>query len=62
MRRPTSALFAATLAVVLLGPLPTASQAKIRIAIWDFEMNAQGTWWFSKDLGPAARNQIGAEW
>jgi curli biogenesis system outer membrane secretion channel CsgG len=58
MRRLTSALFAATLAAVLLGPIPAASQAKIRIAIWDFEMNAQGTWWFSKDLGPAARNQI----
>jgi curli biogenesis system outer membrane secretion channel CsgG len=58
MRRLTQGLFAATLAAVLLGPIPAASQAKIRIAIWDFEMNAQGTWWFSKDLGPAARNQI----
>ena len=58
MRRLTQGLFAPTLAAVLLSPIPAASQAKIRIAIWDFEMNAQGTWWFSKDLGPAARNQI----
>jgi curli biogenesis system outer membrane secretion channel CsgG len=45
-------------AVVLLGPLPSAAQAKIRIAIWDFENNSAGSYWFSNDLGKAARNQI----
>jgi curli biogenesis system outer membrane secretion channel CsgG len=45
-------------AVVLLAPLPSAAQAKIRIAIWDFENNSQMSYWFSNDLGKAARNQI----
>jgi curli biogenesis system outer membrane secretion channel CsgG len=58
MRRLTHGLFAAALAVLVLVPAPAVSQAKIRIAIWDFENNTQGSWWFSKDLGPAARNQI----
>jgi curli biogenesis system outer membrane secretion channel CsgG len=44
---------------VLSAPMPVASQAaKIRIAIWDFENNAERQWWFWNDLGPAARNQI----
>ena len=42
----------------LLVPLPAAAQAKIRIAIWDFENNSAGSYWFSHDLGKAARNQI----
>jgi curli biogenesis system outer membrane secretion channel CsgG len=33
-------------------------QAKIRIAIWDFENHAERHWWFWNDLGPAARNHI----
>jgi curli biogenesis system outer membrane secretion channel CsgG len=45
-------------AVVLLAPQPSAAQAKIRIAIWDFENNSAGSYWFSNDLGKAARNQI----
>ncbi len=45
-------------AVVLFGPLPSAAQAKIRIAIWDFENNSEMSYWFSNDLGKAARNQI----
>lgn len=44
--------------VVVLVPLPAAAQAKIRIAIWDFENNSAGSYWFSNDLGKAARNQI----
>lgn len=40
-------------AATLQGP-----QAKIRIAIWDFENNSERHWWFSNDLGPAARNHI----
>ena len=44
--------------LVLAWPTPLVAQAKIRIAIWDFENNAGGQWWFSNDLGPASRNQI----
>jgi curli biogenesis system outer membrane secretion channel CsgG len=46
------------LAVVLVAPTPLLAQAKIRIAIWDFENHAEHQWWFWNDLGPAARNQI----
>jgi curli biogenesis system outer membrane secretion channel CsgG len=35
-----------------------AAQAKIRIAIWDFENHAERSWWFYDQLGPAARNHI----
>jgi curli biogenesis system outer membrane secretion channel CsgG len=46
--------------VFLIGaPVPALAQAKIRIAIWDFENHAanQGWNWYN-DLGPAARNDI----
>lgn len=46
------------LALVLATPTALVAQAKIRIAILDFENNAGLQWWFSNDLGPAARNQI----
>ncbi|MBI2832911.1 MAG: hypothetical protein HYX76_00615 [Acidobacteria bacterium] len=52
---------AAALLVLALGavcPSPVAAQGKIRIAIWDFENNAPTSWWFWKDMGPAARNHI----
>jgi len=50
---------AAALALIALVGAPQArAQAKIRIAIWDFENNSEQRWWFSNDLGPAARNQI----
>jgi curli biogenesis system outer membrane secretion channel CsgG len=49
---------AAALAAGMMVPASSAPQAKIRIAIWDFENNSQGSWWFYNDLGPAARNQI----
>lgn len=49
---------AGMLMVAVLTPVPAAAQAKIRIAIWDFENNAERAWWFWNDLGPAARNQI----
>ena len=42
----------------LFFPTQADAQAKIRIAIWDFENNAEQRWWFSSDLGPAARNFI----
>jgi curli biogenesis system outer membrane secretion channel CsgG len=40
--------------------LPSVSegQAKLRIAIWDFENNAERSWWFYDQLGPAARDHI----
>lgn len=46
-----------TLLAVLL-PLQLQAQGKIRVAIWDFENHSEQHWWFSGDLGPAARNQI----
>jgi curli biogenesis system outer membrane secretion channel CsgG len=47
--------------LVLLGtfvPVRLEAQGKIRVAIWDFENNAERSWWFYDDLGPAARNHI----
>ncbi len=58
MRRLAHGLLAGTFAVLALAPVAAVSQAKIRIAIWDFENNSERSWWFSQDLGPAARNQI----
>jgi curli biogenesis system outer membrane secretion channel CsgG len=43
---------------VISGSVPRADQAKIRIAIWDFENTTEGRWWFNAQLGDAARNQI----
>jgi curli biogenesis system outer membrane secretion channel CsgG len=42
----------------MTGSFPQAEQAKIRIAIWDFENSTEGRWWFNAQLGDAARNQI----
>lgn len=39
-------------------PSAVEAQGKVRVAIWDFENNAERRWWFSNDLGPAARNHI----
>ena len=58
MRKLAHGLLAGTFAVLALAPVAAVSQAKIRIAIWDFENNSERSWWFSQDLGPAARNQI----
>jgi curli biogenesis system outer membrane secretion channel CsgG len=46
--------------VFLFGlPMPALAQAKIRIAIWDFQMNAENRGWdFYNKLGPAARDDI----
>jgi curli biogenesis system outer membrane secretion channel CsgG len=43
---------------VALASTAAFSQAKIRIAIWDFENHTENRWWFYNDLGPAARNHI----
>jgi curli biogenesis system outer membrane secretion channel CsgG len=47
--------------VVLALPAPVRAQGKIRIAIWEFENHSEQSWWFSGDLGPAARNQVDSE-
>ena len=58
MRTLAKVMCAAALAAGMMVPASAAPQAKIRIAIWDFENHSQGSWWFYNDLGPAARNQI----
>jgi curli biogenesis system outer membrane secretion channel CsgG len=51
--------FVAALAIVCtIAPSTLLAQGKIRVAIWDFENNAERSWWFYNDLGPAARNNI----
>ena len=57
MKTLARVLVASALVTGMTMPAET-SQGKIRIALWDFENNAQGSWWFINDLGPAARNQI----
>ena len=41
-------------------PTSLEAQARIRVAIWDFENHSERSWWFYDDLGPAARNHIDA--
>jgi curli biogenesis system outer membrane secretion channel CsgG len=41
-----------------IAPSVAFAQAKIRIAIWDFDNNAATSWWFYNEMGPAARNHI----
>jgi curli biogenesis system outer membrane secretion channel CsgG len=45
-------------ALPLIAPAQALAQAKVRIAIWEFENNSQVRWWFSDQLGPAVRNHI----
>ena len=49
---------AAFVLAATLFPTQADAEAKVRIAIWDFENNAEQRWWFWNDLGPAARNYI----
>jgi curli biogenesis system outer membrane secretion channel CsgG len=53
-------LFCAALAaaMVMLTPASHAAQAKIRVAIWNFDNNSERRYWFHGDMGDAARNQI----
>lgn len=44
--------------LALLTAGEAAAQQRIKIAIWDFENNAERSWWFHDDLGPAVRNQL----
>jgi curli biogenesis system outer membrane secretion channel CsgG len=48
----------AIVAVCLSVASPAWAQAKIRVALWDFDNNSAQSWWFWDKLGPAARNQI----
>ncbi len=57
----TRILRLAVLAVFLAFPAQAFAQAKIKVAIWEFENHAETHWWFFKDMGPAARNQIDTE-
>jgi curli biogenesis system outer membrane secretion channel CsgG len=57
MKKPVlSSVLAA--AFVLATSLQAHAQAKIKIAIWEFENHAENHWAFWNDLGPAARNTI----
>jgi hypothetical protein len=59
--RTTVRSLAAALALTLALPASGFAQAKIKIAIWEFENHAESSWWFHKDMGPAARNTIDTE-
>jgi curli biogenesis system outer membrane secretion channel CsgG len=61
MRGNGSICFASVLSSVFLFSGTAHAQGKIRIAIWEFENHSDQHYWFSKDLGPAARNQIDTE-
>src|SRR2546427_8734768 len=61
MRGKTSAILFASLALSLAVPSRGFAQGKIRVAIWEFENHAAAQYWYSNQLGPAARNQIDNE-
>src|SRR2546427_8976960 len=61
MRGKTSAILFASLALSLAVPSRGFAQGKIRVAIWEFENHAGAQYWYSNQLGPAARNQIDNE-
>jgi curli biogenesis system outer membrane secretion channel CsgG len=53
-------LFYAALAALMVAAVPVdaVAQAKIRVAIWNFDNNSERRYWFHGDMGDAARNQI----
>ena len=59
MRGKTSLLFA-SLTLSIAVPSRGFAQGKIRVAVWEFENHA-AQYWYSNQLGPAARNQIDNE-
>jgi curli biogenesis system outer membrane secretion channel CsgG len=61
MRGKTSSYAVASLALLLALPSSGFAQGKIRVAVWEFENHAGGHYWYSNQLGPAARNQIDTE-
>jgi curli biogenesis system outer membrane secretion channel CsgG len=58
MRKWAPRVLALTTLLVLMSPVLAGAQQPIKIAIWDFENNAERSWWFHDDLGPAVRNQL----
>src|SRR5262249_39695205 len=48
-------------AMLIAMPGSGYAQAKIKIAIWEFENHAETSWWSHNDMGPAARNTIDTE-
>ena len=52
------AAVAALVVSAALAPGVAEAQEKIKIALMDFDNNAERSWWFYDQLGPAARNQI----
>jgi curli biogenesis system outer membrane secretion channel CsgG len=61
MRGKTSSCAIASLALLMTVPSRGFAQGKIRVAIWEFENHAGSNYWYSNQLGPAARNQIDTE-
>jgi curli biogenesis system outer membrane secretion channel CsgG len=57
MRHATK-YFALSCALVFLLPIQSYAQAKIKVAIWEFDNNAPHSYWFWDQMGPAARNTI----
>jgi curli biogenesis system outer membrane secretion channel CsgG len=57
----TKLVASSILALLLVLPAHASAQAKIKVAIWEFENHAETSWWFFRDMGPAARNQIDTE-
>src|SRR5690242_18767511 len=51
----------AALGLLLVLPGKGFAQGKIRVAVWEFENHAPTQYWYSNQLGPAARNQIDTE-
>src|SRR3954468_12114186 len=41
-----------------LAPAAAQAQGRIKVALMDFDNNAERSWWFYDQLGPAARNHI----
>jgi curli biogenesis system outer membrane secretion channel CsgG len=58
MTRKISFGVAAILALLVVLPSPGFAQGKIRVAVWEFENHSEQHYWFSNNLGPAARNHI----
>lgn len=48
------------IALPLLTPAHALAQAKVRIAIWDFDNNSAGRYWYSDQIGPTVRARIDA--
>jgi curli biogenesis system outer membrane secretion channel CsgG len=61
MRGKTAAFLFASLASSFAVSSRGFAQGKIRVAVWEFENHAGSNYWYSNQLGPAARNQIDNE-